>query len=618
MMTPVQLAGNASAVTTTRQETKSSKEAAIGKKELLQPVYLGCYTDLLRQKRIGIWSNPDEGLSARIDHLTSNGEVFKSEDSIPLTGVPKEVTRETDAEKLIAFFQMTHLLPEKGMEGTCNRVSVHISGKGGVKAAIPFQPGLALGTIVKGDIIDKMEKYATLMAEQEALEEQVRNAEQTIQALETKITSRRTQNSKAPVRADPSKGKGDAETDPLIAIWNQQIDSTKDFLKAIADKIASAGKGEIPLFTSFQQGVVSPVDMGASVVEIQPRAFDSMNFSSTYISMREESEVISDRITQSSSASSFSAGGGWFFASGSVSHARTDAVVRRVNEIRKEGRAEGVLIINAMVTTRNVRTITDLKYDLSKLEQIHGVMGKAEAKELTRYGITNGDDGEKCLYILTEAVLGGSFTALVTFLDESRMKRDVNMVQREESRSTSAQASGGFLFWRANAGGSHASASASRNEDDVLRSIAQTRVNIEFISQGALPQFNRQIIEREIMKHLDLNPSKYELSKKDESDAAELAKGGQVAGMKRVMKMENAQVALLNTYKGLTATKEQQNIHTMESVMGAYENFAEQMTQDKECGVPVGFYYQVLTQSEIKKILEASRRPVEAKPDEKK
>ena len=71
-----------------------------------------------------------------------------------------------------------------------------------------------------------------------------------------------------------------------------------------------------------------------------------------------------------------------------------------------------------------------------------------------------------------------------------------------------------------------------------------------------MPVFSRDVIEHEIVKHLDLNPSKFELSKKDESEAAIMASAkGQAkttATVKRQMKMERPYSTRMIFHKGIT------------------------------------------------------------------
>ncbi len=583
-----------------------------------------CYTDLLKYKRIEVWLHPTKGFSARVHHLASSGESVRTEKKLPLVGLHPLLSKERDFHHLLSYFIDTHLILEKGVNGMNNRIVVHHSAKGGVKAALPFQPGLAMGSIVRGTIIDKMEKYANAMAKKEAFEEQLRGSEQRIEALETKISSRIEQKKLDPLPSQKITSFGNIKLDQqfhpdiLVNLWYKEIIALSQFISKIGEELEKNTNEALPVFEGFQQGIVSPIDMGASPIEIQPRSFDSLTFNSQYINKEEKNSEVHNRITESASTSSYSASGGWGIWTAGVNHARAEAVARRVANIQKESSVEGVLVINAVATTRHVRCFKEIKYDMKKLRQIFTVMEEANAHELERYGITVPDaqdpsskDKEKVIYLLTEAVLGGSFTALVTFLDSSKMRRDMVDQQTQKSQSTSVSAGGGFWSIRARAQYANASASASKEEDDVLRSIAQTRVRIEFISQGALPTFERNVIEREVFKHLDLNPSKFELSQQDSADAEQMikaeGKAKEIAMVKSTMKLQNAQVAFLNTYRGLTSEKEKANLHTMESVMGAYENFAEQMTQDKECGVPMGFYYQVLTQSEIKRILEENK-----------
>ncbi|BBI18277.1 hypothetical protein [Neochlamydia sp. S13] len=570
------------------------------------------YKSLLNDKKIEVLYNNQTGLSAIIHFLDSQGNVISKSLPLPLKGMPAELTAQKDVSQIKRFFENTHLIAEKGVEGSYAHVLVHVSGKGGGNGKIPFQPGLALGSVVRCDTLIKMEEYAQKMANEEAMMEQITSAEQRIEMLNAKIKARQY-----------VVGQGNSR-DPLITCWTSQKTAATNLIAALSVKLAKSESGEIPIFENFYQGVESPIDMARSQMEVQPRGFDSLHYSSQYIDMREELSEIHDRITHSSSATSASAGGGWLLFGGSASIAASNAASERLAQIKKEDIAEGVLVINALATTRHVRCFTDLQYDKRKLKIILDAMKSPDDAELNRYGISKRDNVTKEIYLLTEAVLGGSFTALVTFLNESKMNRRLDKYTNEREISTVARGGVKLLDWGVSAGYSNASQYGIQTEDDVLRNVAGTKVTIEIISQGAMPVFAREIIEREIMKHLDLNPSNFELSKKDEGDAEIMAAGKEkekaMVVYKRRMKMENAQVAVMNTYRGLTSTKEKQNIHSAQSVMEAYENFATQMTTDPDCGIPIGFNYQKLTEEEIKEILEELSSPAkeaeQSKPNE--
>lgn len=239
-------------------------------------------------------------------------------------------------------------------------------------------------------------------------------------------------------------------------------------------------------------------------------------------------------------------------------------------------------------------------------------MQSSKSDDLERYGITIGDRHGKSIYILTEAVLGGSFTALVTFHEGSNegISRTVD--------SSNTGLSGGFALDALTPGGvtigggiSGAKENKEIDEKKQLDSVRETKIDIEFISQGALPTFARDVVQQEILKHLNLNPSSYAISAKDSLEAEKLVQQTQEGDLARAryqMKMQNAQVAIMNAFDGLKEDqeqqKEQQNVHTMDSVMQAYESFASKITEDQECGVPVGFYYDILTQSDIEDLIQ--------------
>ncbi len=583
--------------------------------------YITTYLDLLHQNKIDVLYDPKAGFSADVHHLDSEGRIVSTTAALPLQGLPKGIMQIKNVAEIKEFFRETYLVPERGSEGLYNRVSVHVTGLGGGKFKIPFQPGLALGSIVKGETLDKLEEYAKSEARNEAFEEQVKGAQQRIEVLQGKIASREsslpsTQNASTSTSTS-TQNTSIKKEDPLVSLWNQQIASLNKMLQNLAEKIKTEGQKQnsspipdIPIFEGFHQGIESPIDMGRSHLQVQPRGFDTLSYSSQYIDMKQTLSEIDDQVKHSSSANDVSISGKAWMVKGKVSHAWSEATSERLAQIKQENIAKGILMINAMVTTRHVRSFSDIHYDKAKLKSILELMRSGSAESLDRYGITTRQEGQKSvkeIYLLTEAVLGGAFTALVIFLDEEKKKRTIDKKAEEEGHTTSASLRGKHLFVKGSVGFSHSDHQGSQSEEDLLHSISNTNISIEINAQGGIPIFTRDVIEHEMMQHLDLNPAKFELSPQDEAEAENFDRSSEkekrVAAYKRQMRMENAQVAIMNTYRGLTTVKDKQTVHTAKSVMEAYENFANKIVSDPDCGIPLGFNYQILTEKRLQEIL---------------
>lgn len=554
------------------------------------------YFDVFNNKKIEIWMSSQKELTATVYNVDKFGRTSCVANNLPLCNLSKEIASQCDIAAIQCFFDQTYLVPEKGKDGFYNRVSVRVEGPGAGRSTIPYQPGLALGSVVRGSSLEKMENYAETMAKQQMFEEQISNAEKQIELLNSKIASKSKDTS--------------AAAKALVAVWTQQSENTVTAMGELVKKIADTTP-EIPIFEGFHQALESPIDMGKSKMEIQPRGFDSLEYSSQYIRLDQEVSAIHDKVMQSSSANSVSLGGGGgllFKAKANVSHSWASGIAERITQIKKEGIAQGVLMINATVTTRNVRCFTDLKWDKAKLMMLQSAMRLDDEKISNRYGITTDADGKKSIYLLTEAVLGGAFTALVTFMNKNDMQRNIKKKHKEKTQHTSASASVGWGPWSVKGGYSRASMNASEAEDDVMQSTINTNVNIEMFSHGAIPAFARQIVKNEIMKHKNLDPSQNELTLKEEAETEEYIKAfngsadqekKDIMIAKQNMKMAKGLEASMNRIRAAEFEKRQQNIHTMESVIEGYEDFTKQITQDDKCGFPVGFNYRVISKDDI-------------------
>lgn len=440
-------------------------------------------------------------------------------------------------------------------------------------AKIPFQPGLALGSLVIGDTIEKMNKYGEKLSVIEKVQQEMRELQQQLTILTEKAKVIREKQTPSPI---------DKQLESLFdlqikALMNRQ-------LVVLPGKLKEAMDLELPSFSNFTTGLEGPIDHDVTEVVTDSRGFDSINFNSQYIDMNESHQRIQDKMDQSSSSSSLNIGGGAFGFSASISHSWSSGAMKRVGEIRSQGHASKILVINAMVTTRNVRFFKHKKYDIVKLSSILDIMKASNDKNvLNGHGITL-DGNKKCIYILTEAVLGGSFTAIVTYLKEDTTNREVNDNTSHSSSSMDLKAKGYFV----KGGYSNSRQNANESHNDEINNRGNINVSIEFIAQGAIPQLAKDNIVREALKHQDQNLRKYQSSGSEGSSV-------QV----RQVEMQKATYDAINTVQQIKVEKEEVNLHSVNSVIKAYDGFCNEITSDSSCGVPIGFNYTVLTQEAI-------------------
>ena len=545
------------------------------------------HISIIKDKEICVHYNDKQGLFASVIMLDAKEQPKMGCIDLPLKGVPKKILEEKNVESFKKFFDHTYLVPMKGNDGFYDRVEVNLSLKGGVKAKIPFQPGLALGSVISGDCISQMEEYDKYSEKLNSLEEHINNLEQKLHELEQKTESRK------------KSREGKVGNDSLIRCWGLEKDLINGAINELNTEIGNCKFTRIPDFRSFTHGVRSPINMETSRIMVQPRSFDSLSYSSHYINMRQDFSKISDSIEQSSSAGSvdLEVGSGLWKVKAATTWAK--GAHERLVQIGKSQKSEGVLVINAMVTTRNVRCFTQIDYDLEALKSISSAMDSVDEAEKKKYGITK----DNKLYLLTEAVLGGSFTGLVTFLRQDDSKGTSGNKGRESRMTAQVGVSGAASVLTGGGGYEHAMQSAKQSQHDMMESSGNTKVDIEIFSQGAIPTLMREVVNSEIIKHLDLNPAKFELSQQDKEDSKDMLSSDSntrsLAICKRQMKMEAAQVGILNECRGLVSSTEQQTVHSPKTVMSAYDNFSDKMTSDIGCGIPVGFNYLMLTKEMI-------------------
>jgi hypothetical protein len=265
----------------------------------------------------------------------------------------------------------------------------------------------------------------------------------------------------------------------------------------------------------------------------------------------------------------------------------------RLAEIKNQGHASKVLIVSALVTTRHVRFFKNRHYDHNKLKTILNAMQSTQGeKELSDKGITLTEKDKK-IYILTEAVMGGSFSGIVTYLKKETSKGDAKHQAKHSSFSSSTEAN----VIGIEASYNHAQQKANESHNNSIENRSNLNVTIEFIAQGAVPQLTREKVVREMMKYQDQNLRNYESSNSEKSDQSVQI---------RQAELQQSMYTTLNTLPKTSLQQEEISIHSPQSVLKAYDDFCQQIVEDSACGVPIGFNYAELTEKTIQELVKPS------------
>ena len=118
-----------------------------------------------------------------------------------------------------------------------------------LNAKIPFQPGLALGSIVRGDIIEKIEKYGETLSVIENAEKQMQRLEKETADLDKKIKV--------------LNGKGNKQTavdQKLVELFTLQKTSLTNASAKLLETLTSIKDFALPFFSNITTGLESPID----------------------------------------------------------------------------------------------------------------------------------------------------------------------------------------------------------------------------------------------------------------------------------------------------------------------------------------------------------------------
>jgi len=182
--------------------------------------------------------------------------------------------------------------------------------------------------------------------------------------------------------------------------------------------------------------------------------------------------------------------------------------------------------------------------------------------------------GVKTIRYLSSMTMGGSFTAIVTFKDTKSGDRDIKDSFRDQSKGVDVGGTGVYQGVEGGGGVGHSSSSSNLKTNDDSEKKSSLNIEIEFISQGAIPLLQRSEYTSE---EKDLNPA--------------LVKGSG--------KLEDVKHELI---KGKT---EKLDIHDERTIMAAMEDFLTIMRKENKSGIPVSFGYEKLTEKKIREIINA-------------
>jgi len=522
------------------QGASSFTQERIGEEDIC----LYTYADPLKSKTVQILFNENNGLSALVN---AKG---RPNLQLPLTGLSKEVRSLRNPFLLARFFSHTHLIPERGIDGLYNRVSVHVSGLGGGgHGSIPFQPGLAFGGIVRARTIETMERKAkvaemdSIMAKSKMILDQMDRLTKEIEFENERLRN---------LGENPDvlkKEMIDLRSESLeeeLKIKKSDFKDLMDERRRLTKTTPDPKEGRLQ---DFHQAIVSPIRMVQSKPNVQSRGHDSSILNQEYFSFNGTDFDLSNQLRNSSMLNTISARGEWLSISAGGSCNWSGSIADRIHAIKQSGHAEGLLIIDSMVTTRHVRCFTELDYDIDQLRRIFKLMKESSHEECDKYGISV-LNGKKVIYLLTEEVMGGSFTALVTFSHSANTKQSISHHKDQGKKGGKIEAQGKIGAVSAALEASHDSGKEEMVDEDILKKSASTKVKVEIIAQGAIPQYSLETLEQKI-----------------------------------------------------NCFAEHQPILACEAATKAYADFINKMISDQGCGVPIGYNYTILTEDEIDDII---------------
>lgn len=466
--------------------------------------------------------------------------------------------------------------------------------------SIPYDPSLELANIVPEDTLVLLLEIAKTQASITAAEQSLNDALMTSRSLQ--MTLSEMINMKIDIT-----DLADSVTQAKEGVKTAAKDVVNQKLKAMP--LLKDKKGKL---VGLSKSWESPVDYTKTVIKQMPLSADSLTMDAQYFSHDSMKQGAENSIT---AISTFVTAAVSFLGDKATAEA-TAAAKKAVTSQIENHDIEGTLIITCSCTHKQAVVLAPCVLDVDKAIRVWNKMFGKDAmikptsrEAMAKIAANQDTEKEKSFNIISGASYGSSFIGMVHVLRDS----STNTSQTMQSTAASMRATMEVGSWFESMDGGVGVNASFANDVKQLLSSQDISSHISLICVGCIPKITSNQVANSVKQFASFDPAAMMTqlaamqTSTNASQSTVSSEAQNARDRKTMTAIKGEEVKSVMT--GLADVDDGKNgMLDINSLMTAFEDYAKQAAEGK-CGVPVTYYLQPITASELAQLWVAKYFP---------
>ena len=458
-------------------------------------------------------------------------------------------------------------------------------------SSIPFDhPSLVLGHVVNTELLQLLEKIASLQAKTDAAFERMNSFIAMRRGLSMTINEL------------VSLGVDITDLKARIAELNKHVsDAARDYMtvRITNDTSVQQLREEVAAIENVA-GLESPLDFSGVQVERLPLASDSIKIDLQYFSYGSNDDTSATAVANIESAIRESTS-----SLGPAARDVPKAAAAQVHQQIKNHSLIGTIVITASATHRSSAMLQPLKLDVDKVVEVWNSVHSAAGQGINTTDLAamiqaseaqGGAADANNLTLLTGANYGSSFIGMVHMVNNEIS--GTGLAAEQEASAQEQLRLGGWL--KAATGGFGVDEAVLDNVRQLL-STQNVSTHVNLIVLGSVPSLTSSRLRMGVASLLDDPKRRHLAAQQDDAQqtASSLAqtslKGGQQAALQSGL--------MQSVIQGLGTIDHGSNkVVDLNTLMTAFDNYITQASDTQSVGIPISFFFKKISKSHIARL----------------
>jgi hypothetical protein len=343
----------------------------------------------------------------------------------------------------------------------------------------------------------------------------------------------------------------------------------------------------------IQDGLESPIDLGASAIKKMPLSSESLKLDSQYFSFG--SNIQDDTLAN---IQKFVRSG-----TGNLGNKSEDVVNEVSSQLQSQFQNHqlmGTLIITASCTHSNISVFQPLVIDPDKAvscwNSLFGEEDKIDTQSLAENGVPDSGDSSNRLTMITGATYGSSFVGMIHIVNsDEKSSGDLSKIVDQMDEKIKV---GG---WLVNANGGFGVDESIFEEVKAFLSSQSVSSHISLVTMGATPSISSNNLKLSVSKLSEVDPATISVitEKNNPVRGTISSEAVEAKNEAKLINIQNSRIESMMKAMG-KIDHDSNKVIDINSLMQAFENYLTSVkATDKTIGVPISFYLKKLTKQEI-------------------